>query len=187
VGGTLLALLALIYAFNVYPATSSSELFDRIAGIRGNTIAFIAKVIEEPGAAGGDAIAFFRGFVRDFEHHIQFFWPGLVYLVSAIVYIVAGTVPTGRAQAALNAKYNKAQGRWAEMKQAMSTKNTYYRETTTTRYSDGSSRVSSRRVSDDAQGRAIRSVGMGHFLSYILRVVFLPITVIAFIVRYRLK
>ena len=183
--GTLLALLALIYAFNVYPATTSSEHLERVRHIRENTIAFVAKVIEEPGAAGRDVIAFCRGFVRDFEHHIQFFWPGLLYLVSAVVYIVAGSMPAGRAQTALNAKHNKAQGRWVEVKQAMSTKNTYHTETTTTRYSDGSTRVSSRRVSDDAQGRAIRAVGTGHFLSFVLRVVFLPITVLLFVVRYR--
>jgi hypothetical protein len=158
-----------------------------VSNIQENTIAWIAKVIEQPGAAGSDVLAFIGGFATNFEHYIQFFWPGLLYLASLILYIAVGSMPASKAQAALNSKASADKARWREFKRALDTKNTYYNVTRTTHYSDGSSSTTTSTESDDAQGAAIRSVGCMHFLTYLLKVVFLPITALLNLYRFRLK
>jgi len=144
-------------------------------------------VIEQPGAAGSDVLRFVHGFAGDFDHYIQFFWPGILYLVSLILYIAVGSMPLSKAQAALNSKASADRARWREFKSALDTKNTYYRVTRTTHYSDGSSTSTTSTESNDAQGAAIRSVGCIHFFTYLFRVVFLPITALINLYRFRLK
>ena len=186
-GGFVITVITLLYAFNVHSAASLSEEINMAMNIPDNTIAWIAKVIEQPGAAGSDVLGFFRGFAGNFDHYIQFFWPGILYLVSLILYIAVGSMPLSKAQAALHSKASADRARWREFKGALDTKNTYYRVTKTTRYSDGSSTRTTSTESDDAQGAAIRSTGCIHFFTYLFKVVFLPITALINLYRFRIK
>ncbi len=186
IGGILITVVTLLYAFNVYPAKSTSELMQRAFNSPQNTLNWLAKLIEAPKSAGNDVLMFFTFFSQNFNHCIQFFWPGLLYLVSTILYIAVGSMPLRNAQSALNAKAAEGKARWKEFQNALNTKNTYYKVTTTTHYSDGSTMSETSTKSDDAQGSAIRTVGCIHFFIYLFKVAFLPVTALINLYRFRL-